>query len=1157
MNLGLIASYKTNFMMRLNTLLMLLGLVLATSPLAAQPSQIPSKSTISQSPAWVQAMYAPNPNVWEVDRLCREYYRTHAFVKNFDTQNYKRWRRQVNDWIDENGFFRKDQSEISAAYLQKRAASGAKVAGGGWSVVGPIEVKNNNGVAFANQTNVFCIAKSASNPLVMFCGTEPGEVYKSTDGGNNWLPSSQISSINSGVLSLEIDPMDPDKVFAGTYNSLFLSTNGGTTWAVANGMSNREVNEIRIHPGNRNLVFACTQQGLYRSNDGGNSFSQLYSEKTYDMKWHPTQPSKAYMIKNNPALIRQEFFTSNDTGATWQIQTNGWYTSSDPARVDYGARLAVTPADPDRVYAYLIGESKPNDVGFIGLYRSDDGGLTWTLPNGPAGGPYSANHPNLARGTNTWQYHQGFYNCALMASTTNADSILIGGLNLWRSNDGGLTFSSVSGYIGGPLSMHVDNQDFRAFGNEYWITTDGGIYRGTDFYTTQPTVKMKGVHGADYWGFGQGWNEDVVVGGMYHNGNNAHHQNYPFGEFLGLGGGEAATGYVNPGINRKTYFSDIGGRLIPLSITGTITGIPFGLAPNETYFSAESSELEFHPNCYNVAYLGRDHKLWKTVDGGGAFSVVDSFGADPDAQVKYIEISRSNPEVMYLTQQPASGNQGKLWKTTDGGQIWVQMGLPSGTNRRKVLIALDPEDENKLFAAFPDGGNGLKIYKTVNGAATWTNLTTSVLDNESVHSIVLAGGTADGIYFCTNKTVYYRDDITGTWAPFNLDLPINFPTNIARAFYRDGKIRIASYGKGIWESELHTQPSRPICTPMANALTAICSADTFFFEDHSMLNHTGASWSWTFQGGQPATSTLRNPAVTFSGMGSHLVVLTVTDGNGQSDMDSMTVTLTGVTATSIATDFESSFPPNGYTTAASGNLTWAQASGVGGYGNSSTSSKCDNYNVDGGGTSADMRAYVNLSSIQNAKVVFDVAYAEYGGQYTDTLEVLVSSDCGLTLNRLYRKGGQTLATAPNVTANEFVPNSTQWRTDTVDLSAYQGFSEVVVVFRSIGHFGQTMYVDNINVAGLVGVSAATSGDFAQLAPNPILAGESIVLRSNLDETFQVRIYDLQGKVLAQEWMLTNQQLDTGKLGLAAGNYYYMISGSTLMERRKLTVLKGR
>jgi len=95
----------------------------------------------------------------------------------------------------------------------------------------------------------------------------------------------------------------------------------------------------------------------------------------------------------------------------------------------------------------LIGDSKPNDVGYIGLYRSNNAGQSWTLPNAPVGGPYSATHINLAQGTPTWNYHQGFYNCALVANPTDADELLIGGLNLYRSTDGVATFASVSGYV--------------------------------------------------------------------------------------------------------------------------------------------------------------------------------------------------------------------------------------------------------------------------------------------------------------------------------------------------------------------------------------------------------------------------------------------------------------------------------------------------------------------------------------------------------------------------------------------------------------------------------------------------------------------------------------------------------------------------------------
>lgn len=1133
---------------------------MCTQAFAQLPSK-PSAYEISTAPGWAQAMYAPHPNVWEVDCRYRDHYRSHPFQKDFHTQYYKHWRRSIADQIDDQGYVRaataQEKQQAQAACLAKREQYAQKVTGGGWTVVGPLQVRNSSGMAHADHTNVYSLARSASHPLVMLCGTEPGEVYKSTDGGATWASVSEQTLLDGGVTAVEIDPTDPDKFFAGSGNYLLRSTDGGATWSICLNVGGLQVNELKINPANPSIVMACTEKGLYRSADGGLSFTQLYSQRSYDIQWHVTDPARAFLVKNNPGLIQCEFFTSSDTGATWQLQSTGWYSSTDPNRTDHGARIAVTPADPNRVYAYLIGEAKAGDVGFIGLYRSDDAGLTWILPNGPPGGPYTTTHPNLARGTTTWNYHQGFYNCALMASATHPDSILIGGLNLWRSNDGGYTFTTVAGYMGGPLDMHVDNQDFRAFGSDYWITTDGGIYHAPDFFATQPTVSMAGIHGADYWGFGMGWNEDVLVGGMYHNGNNAHHQAYPTGEFLALGGGEAATGYVNPGVNRKTYFSDIGGRWIPLSITGTITGIPFGMAPNETYFSAESSELEWHPHCYNVAYLGRDHKLWKTVDGGGAFSLVDSFGSDPNAQVKYIEVARSNPDVIYLSQQPASGIQGKIWKTTDGGQSWAQIPVPGGVNRRKTLLALDPENENVLYAAFPDGANGTKVYRTTNSGTTWTNLSTSVLDGESVHSLILVGGTANGLYFCTNQAVYYRDDNLPNWVPYITDLPVQFNTDIARPFYRDGKIRIASYGKGIWENHFHTQPTRPICTPMANALTAICSADTFFFEDHSMLNHASATWAWTFQGGSPATSSLRNPAVTFTGNGAHLVTLTVTDGNGQSDTDSMTVTLTGVSATSIATDFESSFPPAGYTTSASGNLTWAQANGIGGYGGSATSAKCDNYNVDGGGTYADLRAYINLGTVQSAQVTFDVAYAQYGGQYTDTLEVLASGDCGLTFTQLYRKGGQTLATSPNVTANEFVPTASQWRTDTVDLSAFQGDPEVVVAFRAIGHFGQTIYLDNVNIGGLVAMLEQQPHEYTQLAPNPVLAQESLLLRSNLDATFQVSVYDPNGKCIVQRAMRTGERLHLGELGLAAGNYYYMIAGESLIQRGKFTLLKGR
>lgn len=169
-------------------------------------------------------------------------------------------------------------------------------------------------------------------------------------------------------------------------------------------------------------------------------------------------------------------------GETFILKDNGWYSSTDPSRYAGGSRIAVTPADPNRIYVYLIGDAKSGDYGYIGIYRSDDGGETWTLPNGPDGGPYNATHQNLAIGWVGWDYHQGFYNCAIMASNDDADNILIGGLNLWKSDDGGNTFTPLGGYISSTLDMHPDMQDFRANENGYWITSDGGVNYSNDFF---------------------------------------------------------------------------------------------------------------------------------------------------------------------------------------------------------------------------------------------------------------------------------------------------------------------------------------------------------------------------------------------------------------------------------------------------------------------------------------------------------------------------------------------------------------------------------------------------------------------------------------------------------------------------------------------------
>lgn len=1120
----------------------------------AQQLAKPSATEIATLPAWAQEMYSEDPNVFATDSMYTVWYSSHTFEKTYHTQYYRFWKRKNSAWVTEDGLIRKpDVSTLRSSAPQSESMAP-------WSLVGPTKVFSATGARVGEQTNVYSITQCAVSPNVLYCGTEPGEIYRSLDAGMNWTLVSANDPLDGGVTAVCVDPNDSSRVFAGSGDLLVVSTDAGLTWSTSYAMNGLYANEILVHPTNPNVVMFTSEKGFFKSIDGGQNWTQVYSQTCWDVKLRPGTANFVYLLKTNPAQQMCEFYLSSDTGSTFAIQSNGWYSSTNSARFDGGARMAVSPADPLRVYAYLIGDSKPNDYGYIGIYRSNDGGQSWTLPNGPDGGPYTATHLNLAYGQPSWTYNQGYYNCAIMADPNDADNLLIGGLNLYRSNNGASTFSSVAGYIGGPLDIHVDMQDFRVGPNGVWVTNDGGIYYSTDFFTNNNQVKMDGVHGSEFWAFGTGWNEDVMVGGLYHNGVIAYYQNYPSSEFLQLGGGEPASGYTNPGMNRQVYSSQVGGALLPTSIGQPIQYSSVGMWPNESYWYAEASDMKFDPTCYSIAWIGNENKLYKSTDGGGSYNLVYAFGTNVASDLSYFEICATNTNVMYVVQRPASGNIGKLWKTIDGGTTWVQLTIPAGTSSR-IIITTSPSNEDSLWIAYPGGANGSKVFQSGDGGTTWTNLSSSLLDGQEGRSIVCIGATNGGVYYCTNTTVYYRNNSMSNWVVDNTGLPVYMHTLFARPFYRDGKIRVSTYGRGVWENQLIDQPAYPIAHPQVDKLsyTINCVADTFHFEDHSVLNHAGASWLWSFPGGNPSTSTQRNPDVVYATPGTYVVTLTVTDGSAQTDSDTLAITVLSYQQnTNLVEGFQNAFPPVGWFQENPDNgPQWSLAANAGGYGNSTQSCIFDNYAYDSQGTTDDMRIRVDMTQQPSSMLFFDYAYAEYGFPYSDSLEVLVSLDCGVTFTSLWRKGGSQLATGPTLTSAIFIPTSSQWATDSVDLATYATQTDVMIAFRNYGRWGQAIYVDNINIGTSTAIAptpiAQTGG--AQLTPTAIGQGQQFTFFSTTTEMFNVEIIDQQGKSVHRGNYSNGQSIQTEQL--ATGVYYWRAISDSMIRMGKVVVAESR
>jgi PKD repeat protein len=318
-------------------------------------------------------------------------------------------------------------------------------------------------------------------------------------------------------------------------------------------------------------------------------------------------------------------------------------------------------------------------------------------------------------------------------------------------------------------------------------------------------------------------------------------------------------------------------------------------------------------------------------------------------------------------------------------------------------------------------------------------------------------------------SLYPEQDMIENYMDYTPDACMN-------VFTKDQKDRmqtvmnVSPRRKELLNSTVHLALESPIAYFNSNR-TNICAGETIDFTDESI--NTPTSWQWIFLNSDSevvGTFSDENPSITFNGSGIYSLILIVENSHGADTLYNPNY-IAVLSSQELSLPFDETFEfvnalDNWIYYNPDNDRKWQETSAVSSQGGS-WSVYFDNYsNIDGdptGNVDALISPSIDLSANQNAYLEFDVAYAKYGGAYSDTLAVFISTDCGNNFTPIWVKGGDDLATAPD-NQETFIPNSdSEWITEKIPLKDFNGYSNVHIALVNISGWGNNLYLDNISI----------------------------------------------------------------------------------------------
>jgi photosystem II stability/assembly factor-like uncharacterized protein len=680
-----------------------------------------------------------------------------------------------------------------------------------WRSVGPTPISPKFPSMGSTGGRLTAIAISPADPQLVLVGSATGGIWRSTDGGNNFVPVSD-DQVDLAVGSLTFAASNPSIVYAGMGDvaggymgtGVLKSTDGGASWSRVSDESlpaPGTIAKVVVDPTNPERVYVTQfsyrpgtgagevyASGFFLSEDGGKSWKKTQPGLPSDLMQHPSKPLTLYLAMATTFAASAPsagVYKSTDGGRTWKaIFTPPYLNATD-------MKIAVTPDEPETVYVFTGGVPS-SGVPEVTLHVSHDGGTSWA---------------KLSDEVDVGQFG---YNSHIAADPTDAKTLYLGTRDLYKSTDGGQNWVNLTRnweLVGGEFQFdptaatsHTD-QHVMAFSpanpRVIYIGTDGGLSRSSDggetfesLNATLSTAQLNSItmHPTD---------AARSCGGSQDNGALVRSPSLQqWTEFIS---GDSGRCLMNPSDASVIYSSYIFGTIFRFKGNGSIFD---GTIATEATFSEPSKEprIAFYPafavnSSSGELYFGT-WRLFVSADAGNLWddpsdgkdltNGFTQFGGDV---LTCIGVGAADSGVIYT-----GSAQGRVMVSKNDGKNWkdITKGLP---RRFITSITLDPADANKAYLTVSGFASG-HVFKTVDGGSNWNNIS-QTLPNIPINAFLIDPLRRETFYVGTDVGVYRSIDEGQTWHRFNNGLPPVVVTGFSSQ--AAGTIQISTYGRGAYE----------------------------------------------------------------------------------------------------------------------------------------------------------------------------------------------------------------------------------------------------------------------------------------------------------------------------------------------------------------------